>query len=140
MDDQKRFYEWDKTYLKIAQNIASMSHAIRRKVGAIIVRDGSILGFGYNGMPKGMSNICENDCNETKPEVLHAETNAITKIAKSNESTENTTLYVTLSPCLDCAKLISQSGITRVVYKEEYRNTDGLTYLVSLGIKVEQIL
>lgn len=139
MSNKKRALAWDKCYLDIAKNISNMSYAKRRKVGAVLVKNSSIIGYGYNGMPAGMPNSCEIS-GTTRKEVLHAETNAITKIAKSNESTNGATLYVTLSPCFECSKLISQSGIKRVCYIEEYRNTEGLEYLKSLGIEVVQVV
>ena len=180
--NNKRQIEYDITYMNMATSLSELSHAIRSKVGAIIVsEDGQIIGQGYNGTPTGFSNICEyyedtfgnhihsntyyklgrnynqyydeddefNDIDKdvkkgniqaslhTKPEVLHAETNAISKCAKFMASTENSTIYVTLSPCFDCSKFIIQSGIKRVVYKELYRNTDGLDLLTKAGISCE---
>lgn len=138
----KRELSWFRTYLEIAKKIASMSHAKRRKVGAVIVRDGSIIDFGYNGMPSGYDNCCEHEQNGelvTRPEVLHAEANAITKVAKSVRSTDGATLYITLSPCLECSKLIVQSGIERVVYDEQYRKTDGLAFLEANNIEIIQL-
>lgn len=141
----------DIQYMKIAKIWAENSHARRNKVGAIIVKDNMIISDGYNGMPAGFDNNCEieirsfrpedGECIElkTRPEVLHAEANAITKLAKSTNSSVGGILYVTLSPCLECAKLIIQSGIKRVVYGEVYRSTDGLELLKKAGINVEQI-
>ena len=162
----------DIQYMKMAKVWAENSHAIRSKVGALLVKDNMIISDGYNGTPKGFDNCCEtevecdvdfdsiggldngssickahdNDCSKchhhylvTKPEVLHAEANAITKVAKSTNSSDGSTLYVTLSPCLECAKLIIQAGIKRVVYAEEYRITNGIELLKKTGIEVEQI-
>jgi dCMP deaminase len=106
-------------------------------VGALIVKDGQIISDGYNGTPSGFENICEDDNNVTKPYVLHAEANAITKVARSSNSSENATLYVTASPCIECAKLIIQAGITRVVYGEKYRIMDGVELLERAGIDVQ---
>ena len=115
------------------------SYCQRRKVGALLVKDKMIISDGYNGTPSGFENICEDDFQVTKPYVLHAEANAITKIAKSNNSSEGATLYVTASPCLECAKLIIQSGIKRVVYGEMYRIDDGIRLLDRAGIELKYI-
>ena len=117
---------------------AKNSYCARRQVGAILVKDRMIISDGYNGTPSGFENVCEDENGVTKPYVLHAEANAITKVAKSNNSSEGATLYVTASPCLECAKLIIQAGIRRVVYAEEYRITDGLDLLRRAGIQVEK--
>ena len=117
---------------------AKNSYCTRRQVGAILVKDRMIISDGYNGTPSGFENVCEDENGVTKPYVLHAEANAITKVAKSNNSSEGATLYVTASPCLECAKLIIQAGIRRVVYSEEYRITDGLDLLRRAGIEVEK--
>lgn len=119
----------DKRYLRMATIWAENSYCTRRKVGAIIVKDRMIISDGYNGTPSGFENICEDENNITKPYVLHAEANAITKVARSNNSSNDSTLYVTASPCLECAKLIIQSGIKRVVFNELYRITDGIDLL-----------
>jgi dCMP deaminase len=116
------------TYMKIAKVFAEHSSAKRKKVGAVIVKDDRIISIGYNGMPSGWSNDCEID-GVTKPEVLHAESNAIAKLARSTESGEGATLFVTCAPCLECAKLIYQSGIKEVFYDEDYRNNDGVYFL-----------
>ena len=116
------------TYMKVAQLFAEHSSAKRKKVGAVIVKDDRIISIGYNGMPAGWDNECEID-NVTKPEVLHAESNAIAKLAKSVESGEGATMFVTCAPCLDCAKLIYQSGITEVYYAEDYRSDEGVNFL-----------
>ena len=115
---------------------AENSYCKRRQVGALIVNDKSIISDGYNGTPSGFENICEDETNRTKPYVLHAEANAITKVAKSSNSSEGATLYVTASPCIECAKLIIQAGIKRVVYGENYRIMDGLNLLKRAGIDV----
>ena len=112
------------------------SYCIRRKVGALIVKDKMIISDGYNGTPSGFENICEDQNNKTKPYVLHAEANAITKIARSNNSSNGATLYVTAAPCIECAKLIIQSGIKRIVYSESYRLDDGIELLDRAGIEV----
>jgi len=140
-----RQFEYDKVYMKMALAISELSYAQRRKVGAIIVsRDDQVISQGYNGTPHGWDNCCEKTDPETGklvtiPECLHAETNAITKCAKYMASTQDATLYVTLSPCFDCAKLIIQSGIKRVVFKDVYRNLEGVEFLSKYGIKVQQI-
>ena len=122
----------------MAQIWAQNSYCKRRKVGALLVKDRMIISDGYNGTPSGFENICEED-GVTKPYVLHAEANAITKVAKSGNSSEGATLYVTASPCLECSKLIIQSGIKRVVYRDEYRLTDGIDLLRRAGIEVERV-
>ncbi len=125
----------DIRYLRMATIWAENSYCNRRKVGAIIVKDRMIISDGYNGTPSGFENICEDDNNITKPYVLHAEANAITKVARSNNSSDGSTLYVTASPCLECAKLIIQSGIKRVVFNELYRITDGIDLLKRANIE-----
>ena len=122
----------------MAEIWAQNSYCKRRKVGALLVKDRMIISDGYNGTPSGFENICEED-GVTKPYVLHAEANAITKVAKSGNSSEGATLFVTASPCLECAKLIIQSGIQRVVYRDEYRITDGIDLLRRAGIEVEKV-
>ena len=129
----------DERYLRMAHIWAENSYCERRQVGALIVRDGAIISDGYNGTPAGFENICEDDKNQTKPYVLHAEANAITKVAKSRNSSMGATLYVTASPCIECAKLIIQAGIQRVVYSENYRSMDGIELLLRAGIEVELI-
>lgn len=116
---------------------AENSYCERRKVGALLVKDKMIISDGYNGTPSGFENVCEDDNNKTKPYVLHAEANAITKVARSNNSSEGATLYVTASPCIECAKLIIQSGIKRVVYSELYHMTDGIDLLKRAGVEIE---
>jgi dCMP deaminase len=123
--------------MRMARIWAENSYCKRRQVGALIVKDGQIISDGYNGTPSGFENICEDDNNVTKPYVLHAEANAITKVARSSNSSENATLYVTASPCIECAKLIIQAGITRVVYGEKYRIMDGVELLERAGIDVQ---
>ncbi|HAN78505.1 MAG TPA: CMP deaminase [Bacteroidales bacterium] len=129
----------DKRYLRMALVWSENSYCIRRKVGALLVKDKMIISDGYNGTPSGFENVCEDENNVTKPYVLHAEANAITKIAKSNNSSENATLYVTSSPCIECSKLIIQAGIKRVVYSELYRNNDGIMLLNRAGVITEYI-
>ena len=118
---------------------AKNSYCKRRQVGALLVKDRMIISDGYNGTPSGFENICEDENGVTKPYVLHAEANAITKVAKSGNNSKGATLYVTASPCLECAKLIIQSGISRVVCRDEYRLTDGVDLLRKAGIEVEKI-
>ena len=130
--------KFDHSYLEMAEIWAQNSYCKRRKVGALLVKDRMIISDGYNGTPSGFENICEED-GVTKPYVLHAEANAITKVAKSGKSSEGATLFVTASPCLECAKLIIQSGIKRVVYRDEYRITDGIDLLRRAGIEVEKV-
>ena len=125
----------DSRYLRMAQIWSENSYCVRRKVGALIVRDNMIISDGYNGTPSGFPNVCEEN-NVTFPYVLHAEANAITKVARSNHSSEGGTLYVTASPCMECSKLIIQSGIKRVVFSDLYRIQDGLDLLRMAGIKV----
>lgn len=128
--------EYDKRYLEMAKIWAKNSYCIRRQVGALIVKDKMIISDGYNGTPSGFENVCEDENNTTKPYVLHAEANAITKVAKSNNSSENATLYVTTSPCMECSKLIIQSGIKRVVFCDKYHNTEGLDLLERAKIEI----
>jgi dCMP deaminase len=130
--------KFDHSYLEMAEIWAQNSYCKRRKVGALLVKNRMIISDGYNGTPSGFENICEED-GVTKPYVLHAEANAITKVAKSGNSSEGATLYVTASPCLECSKLIIQSGIKRVVYRDEYRLTDGIDLLRRAGIEVERV-
>ena len=137
-------------YMKTAETFADLSHARRLHVGAIVVKDDRIISIGYNGMPAGWDNDCELEIYEdigddepevilkSKPEVLHAETNCIAKLAKSTESGANATMFITHSPCLDCAKLIFQSGITSVFYRESYRSEDGIQFLTKSGVTVTQ--
>lgn len=129
----------DKRYLKMARIWASNSYCKRRQVGALLVKDKMIISDGYNGTPSGFENECEDENNSTKAYVLHAEANAITKVAKSNNSSEGSTLYITTSPCIECAKLIIQAGITRVVFVEKYRITDGLDLLERAMVELVHI-
>ena len=129
----------DSRYLRMAQIWAENSYCKRRQVGAIIVKDKMIISDGYNGTPVGFENVCEDENDHTKPYVLHAEANAITKVAQSNNSSNGATLYVTSSPCIECAKLIIQAGIKRVVFGEIYRLTDGIDLLKRAGIDCVQI-
>lgn len=129
----------DKRYLRMARIWAENSYCVRRKVGALLVRDQMIISDGYNGTPAGFENVCEDENGITKPYVLHAEANAITKIARSSNSSEGSTLYVTASPCLECSKLIIQAGIRRVVFHDLYRITDGLDLLTRVGVQVTHI-
>lgn len=126
----------DKRYMRMALIWAENSYCKRRQVGAILVKDKMIISDGYNGTPSGFENVCEDEHNVTKPYVLHAEANAITKVARSNNSSDRATLYVTSSPCIECSKLIIQSGIIRVVYANSYRLSDGLELLSRAGIEI----
>lgn len=126
----------DSRYLRMARIWAENSYCKRRQVGALVVKDKMIISDGYNGTPSGFDNICEDDSNVTYPYVLHAEANAITKLARSNNNSDGATLYVTASPCIECAKLIIQAGIKRVIYGEEYRLSDGLDLMRKAGIEV----
>lgn len=130
---------YDKAYLRMASTWAELSHCSRKKVGALIVRDGRIISDGYNGTPAGFDNCCENDLGETHWYVLHAEANAILKVARSTNDCNNATLYLTLSPCKDCCKLILQAGINRVVYINDYKDTTGIDFLKNSDVEIVQI-
>lgn len=132
-DKQLRY---DKAYLRMAMTWSELSHCKRKQVGAIIVKDDMIISDGYNGTPSGFDNCCENEDGETHWYVLHAEANAILKVAKSTHNCNGSTLYLTLSPCKDCSKLILQAGIQRVVYNKDYKDTSGISFLRSSGIEV----
>ncbi len=136
MSDQHKQLNLDLRYLRMAHIWAENSYCKRRQVGALIVKDKMIISDGYNGTPSGFENVCEDNGNTTLPYVLHAEANAITKIARSSNSSDGSTLYVTASPCIECAKLIIQAGIKRVVYSEKYRLEDGVELLRKAGIDV----
>lgn len=129
----------DQRYLKMAMIWAQNSYCKRRQVGALLVKEKMIISDGYNGTPSGFENICEDDENITKPYILHAEANAITKVAKSNNSSEGATMYVTSSPCMECSKLIIQAGIKRVVFTESYRLDDGINLLKRANIEIKQV-
>ena len=133
MDKQTKF---DQRYLEMARIWAKNSYCTRRQVGALVVKNNMIISDGYNGTPSGFENVCEDDNGVTKPYVLHAEANAITKLARSNNNSDGATIYITASPCIECAKLIIQSGIKRVVYGEKYRLMDGIELLERAGIEV----
>lgn len=139
---KKKFINY---FMDVAERTAQLSHAVRLKVGAIVVKDDRIISIGYNGMPAGWDNNCEDQITypdaegitlKTKPEVLHAETNAISKLAKSNEAGENAVMFCTHAPCIDCAKLIYQSGISRLIYRDAYRSTDGIDFLTKSKVDV----
>lgn len=125
--------------MRVAHEYANLSSANRLQVGCIVVKDNRIISIGYNGMPTGWTNVCETEDNVTKPEVLHAETNAIAKLASTYESGKDASLFVTHQPCLDCAKIIYQSGIKEVYYAHTYRKTDGVEFLEKCGIKITQV-
>ena len=135
----KRQSQFDKRYLEMARIWSKNSYCKRRQVGALIVKGRMIISDGYNGTPEGFENVCEDENDKTKPYVLHAEANAITKVAKSNNSSEGATLYITTSPCLECAKLIIQSGIRRVVFCDAYRKEDGIELLNRAEIEVKYL-
>ncbi|EJW92277.1 cytidine/deoxycytidylate deaminase family protein [gut metagenome] len=136
MEQAIKQLELDRRYLRMAQIWAENSYCVRRQVGALIVKNKMIISDGYNGTPAGFENVCEDENGVTKPFVLHAEANAITKIARSGNNSDGATLYVTDSPCIECSKLIIQSGIRRVVYGRKYRLTDGLDLLERAGIEL----
>ena len=131
--------KFDERYLEMAAVWAKNSYCKRRQVGALLVKDRMIISDGYNGTPAGFENVCEDENGVTKPYVLHAEANDITKVAQSGNSSQGATLYVTASPCMECSKLIIQSGIKRVVYSDEYRLTDGIDLLRKAGVEVEKV-
>ncbi|MFM6935169.1 MAG: deoxycytidylate deaminase [Flavobacteriales bacterium] len=135
-DKQLRY---DKAYLRLAISWAQLSHCARKKVGAIIVKDAIIISDGYNGTPAGFDNCCENEEGNTHWYVLHAEANAILKVAKSTNNCKDATLYLTHSPCKDCSKLVLQSGIKRLVYQEAYKDTSGIDFLKNAGLELVQI-
>jgi dCMP deaminase len=135
-DKQTRY---DKAYLRLALSWAQLSHCSRKKVGAIIVKDSIIISDGYNGTPAGFDNCCENEEGNTHWYVLHAEANAILKVARSSNNCKDATLYLTHSPCKDCSKLVLQSGITRLVYQEAYKDTSGIDFLENAGLEVVQL-
>ena len=131
--------KYDKAYLRIAKEWGNLSYCQRKKVGAIIVKDKMIISDGYNGTPSGFENCCEDEDNVTKWYVLHAEANAILKVAKSTNNCKGATLYLTLSPCKECSKLVIQSGITRVVFKDSYKDAEGIDFLKNAGVEIIQI-
>ena len=137
MESEDKLKKLDERYLRMALIWAENSYCQRRKVGALVVKDKMIISDGFNGTPSGFENVCEDENQVTRPYVLHAEANAITKLARSHNNSDEATLYVTASPCIECAKLIIQSGIKRVVYGEKYRLDDGIQLLERAGIKVE---
>lgn len=127
---------YDKAYMRMAAEWAQLSHCVRKQVGALIVKDRMIIADGFNGTPTGFPNVCENEEGETNWYVLHAEANAITKLARSNNSAVGATLYITMSPCRECSKLIHQAGISRVVYRDEYKDPQGLEFLKQAGVEL----
>ena len=139
MTTENKQHILDKRYLRMAKIWAENSYCQRRKVGALVVKDQMIISDGYNGTPSGFENVCEDENNVTKPYVLHAEANAITKIARSGNSSDGATMYITASPCIECAKLIIQAGIKRVIYSEKYSIEDGISLMKKAGIEVVYI-
>lgn len=137
--NEEKQRQLDMKYLRMARVWSENSYCVRRQVGALIVKDKMIISDGYNGTPQGFENICEDENGITKPYVLHAEANAITKVAKSSNNSLGATLYVTASPCIECAKLIIQSGISRVVYCDSYHSEDGLKLLKRIGIEISKV-
>ena len=137
--NEKKQEKYDLAYLAMAKRWGQLSHCTRKKVGALIVKDRMIISDGYNGTPTGFENPCEDEENYTKWYVLHAEANAILKVASSTQSCKGATLYLTLSPCRECSKLIHQSGIKRVVYERPYKDTTGLEFLTKAGVEVVQL-
>ena len=138
-DNKDKQLRLDLRYLRMARIWAENSYCQRRKVGALVVNEKMIKSDGYNGTPSGFENVCEDEMNVTKPYVLHAEANAITKLARSSNNSDGATLYVTASPCIECAKLIIQAGIKRVIYGEQYRLTDGIDLLKRANIEVKYL-
>jgi dCMP deaminase len=137
--EQIKQLRYDKAYLRMAQTWSKLSHCNRKQVGAIIVKDEMIISDGYNGTPAGFDNCCEDDNGNTQWYVLHAEANAILKVAKSTNNSKGATLYLTLSPCKDCSKLVLQAGIKKVVFRDSYKDTEGIDFLKSAGVEVIQI-
>lgn len=137
--DPAKQERYDKAYLRMAMEWSKLSHCNRKQVGALLVKEGMIISDGYNGTPSGFCNDCEDDDGNTHWYVLHAEANAIMKVAKSNNSARNSTLYITLSPCRDCSKLVLQAGIKRVVYMLEYKDRGGLDFLIEAGVETVHI-
>ena len=137
--NRKKQKRYDKAYMHMAEEWSKLSHCKRKKVGALIVKDRMIISDGFNGTPSGFDNTCEDENDKTKWHVLHAEANAILKVARSTQSCEGATLYLTMSPCNECSKLIYQSGIKRLVYKEGYRDVSGLDFLRKAGVQIEQL-
>ena len=133
---EEKLSKYDRAYLRIAREWGQLSYCKRKKVGAIIVKDRMIISDGYNGTPSGFENCCEDDENVTKWYVLHAEANAILKVARSTQSCEGATLYITMSPCKDCSKLIHQAGIKRVVFQNAYKDNSGIEFLEKAGVEV----
>jgi dCMP deaminase len=136
---EKKQNKYDKAYLRLAKEWSKLSYCKRKQVGAIIVKDKMIISDGYNGTPSGFENCCEDESNTTHWYVLHAEANAILKVARSTQSCHDATLYITLSPCKECSKLIHQSGIKRVVYSQGYKDDSGLQFLQKAGVQIEHI-
>jgi dCMP deaminase len=137
--EKNKLNKYDKAYLRMAREWSLLSYCKRKQVGAIIVRDRMIISDGYNGTPSGFENCCEDESGLTNWYVLHAEANAILKVARSTQTCEGATLYITLSPCKECSKLIHQSGIKRVVFQNDYKDTSGIDFLAKAGVMVEQI-
>ncbi|SDR86756.1 deoxycytidylate deaminase [Christiangramia echinicola] len=137
--NKKKQQKFDKAYLRIANEWSKLSHCNRKQVGALIVKDRMIISDGYNGTPSGFENFCEDDEGYTKWYVLHAEANAILKVAGSTQSCKDATLYITMSPCKECSKLIHQSGISRLVYHIDYKDNSGLEFLEKAGVELQQI-
>ena len=138
-DKVAKDHKYKSMYMEIAEVVSEMSYAERLQVGCVIVKDDRIISMGWNGMPSGFDNQCEDDNHETRPEVLHAESNAIAKLAKSNESGDGASLYCNYSPCMQCAKLAYQSGIKEFIYKHEYRDDEGINFLKSAGVNIWKI-
>jgi dCMP deaminase len=138
-ENNEKQSRYDRAYLRLAKSWASLSYCTRKQVGAIIVKDAIIISDGYNGTPAGFDNCCENEAGETHWYVLHAEANAILKVARSTNNCKGATLYLTHSPCKDCSKLVLQSGIERLVYQEAYKDTSGIDFLRSAGLEVVKI-
>lgn len=140
MNSEEKKLKYDRAYLRMAKEWSKLSHCKRKQVGALIVKDRMIISDGYNGTPTGFENFCEDDEGYTKWYVLHAEANAILKVAGSTQSCRGATLYITLSPCKECSKLIHQAGITRLVYQIDYKDNSGLEFLKKAGVELQQIV
>lgn len=138
-DDASKQERYDRAYLRMAIEWAQLSHCKRKQVGALLVKEGMIISDGYNGTPTGFENACEDDLGDTFWYVLHAEANAIMKVARSNNSARNSTLYITLSPCKECSKLILQAGIKRLVFMIQYKDSSGVDFLREAGLEIVQI-
>jgi dCMP deaminase len=140
MEHLSKIEKFDRLFIRVASEVSDLSYCKRNKVGAILVVENRILSIGYNGTPSGMENECEDDCGNTKKIVMHAESNCLMHLCKSSQSSKDSTMYITLSPCIECAKLIYQAGVKKVVYLDKYRNIEGIEFLKNVGIEIKQSL